>query len=177
MKDNIDDRLRYKGTQLTGAMPNLGMALDNLCHTYAAFFNSHDKAERIKLLNDMRLCAIDARNKAKILIEVFGGQVFEGALPGVNKALDQRVQHAIRYSRPGLDVGKDQYLHGAYLQLTQLGKLFVGIAPTPFMAEKPKEKLKEEMVQYLFQIHNVCNDIAELTLITNVEPEKNLADS
>ena len=177
MKDNIDDRLRIKNGQLTGPMPNLGGALDNLCNTYVQFFNSHDKVERIKLLHSMRLASIDAAAKTKILIEAFEGQVWEGPLPGVDKALNKRVQYAMKYSQPGLDVGEDRYLHGAYLQLTQLAKLFVGITPYLPTGQKTKEQIQQEVTQYLFQIFIVCNDIQELCLITNAEPEKNLANS
>jgi hypothetical protein len=177
MKDNVDDRMRYQGTQLTGVMPQLGMSMDNLCNTYVQFFNSTDKVERIRLLNSLRLAALDAQVKAKQLIEFFGGNVFEGPLPTVDKQLDKRVQYAIKYSQPGLDVGESMYLHGAYLQLTQLGKRFVGIKPTPFLTQKGKEELALEVIQYLFQMHNVCNDIAELCLITKAEPDKKLEES
>lgn len=176
MKDSVDDRLRYKGTQLTGAMPNLGFALDYICLTYCQFFNSQDKVERLKLLGSMRLAAIDGAAKAKTLIEVFEGTVYEGSLPSIDKGLARRVQYAMKYSQPGFDVGEDKYLHGAYLQLTQLGKLFVGIHGTLTPTQKTQEQIKAEITQYLFQIFVVCNDIAELTLLTNAEPEKQLAD-
>lgn len=176
MKDKIDDRLRYKGTQLTGPMPNLGAALDNVCMTYAQFFNSQDKVERLKLLGNMRLASIDAAAKAKILIEMFEGQVWEGPLPGINRDLNKRVQYSMRYSQPGLDVGESHYLHGAYLQLTQLGKLFVGINTNLSPLQKSPDQIKQEVTQYLFQIFIVCNDITELCLITNAEPEKRLIE-
>jgi hypothetical protein len=174
VKDHIDDRLRMKGMQLTGAMPNLGVALDNLCNTYVQFFNSNDKTERIKLLGSLRLAAIDCQNKAKILIEMFDGTVFEGPLPGVNAALHQRVQYAVKYSQPGLDVGQNNYIHGAYLQLTQLAKGAVGIKPVLNPTPKEKDELKKEVCQYMFEVLTICKDIQELCLITSAEPEKGL---
>lgn len=152
MKDNIDDRMRIK------VMPDLGMTLDNLCNTYTAFFNSHDKAERIKLLNDMRNAAIDCERKSKVLLEMFGGHVIEGPLPAINLDLSRRVQNSINSS-----------LHGAYLNLTQLGKQFI------WPSNKSGLDLAMEKVQILFQIHTVAVDIADLCLITSAEPEKGLA--
>jgi hypothetical protein len=178
MKDNIDDRLRYKGTQLTGVMPDVGNALDNITFTYTQFLNSADKVERLKLLGNLRLAAIDCQNKCKALIEFFGGNVFAGPLPSINKGLADRVQYSIKYAQPGLDVGKDNYLHGALLSLTQLAKYFVGIAPKLVAPQEiTREEKAFEVVQYLFNMHNVCDDIAELCLITQAEPEKKLVDS
>lgn len=177
MKDNIDDRLRYKGTQLTGVMPDVGMALDNVASTYVTFFNSADRTERIKLLGSLRLAAIDCQQKCGALIQFMGGNVFEGPLPGVNKALDARVQYSIKYAQPGLDLGESSYLHGAYLALTQVAKYFVGITPTLVSTQKTPQEKSLEVIQYLFQMHNVCNDLAELCLITKAEPEKKLVDS
>lgn len=174
MKDNIDDRLRMKGMQLTGAMPNLGVSLDNLCNTYVQFFNSSDKTERIKLLGSLRLAGADCQNKAKILIHIFDGDVLEGPLPDINAGLHQRVQYAVKYSQPGLDVGENKYIHGAYLQLTQLAKRAVGIVPTLNPTPKEKEQLKKEMCQYLFEIFSICKDIQELSLLTSAEPERDL---
>ena len=165
MKDNIDERLRYKGTQLTGVMPDMGGALDNLANTYVQFFNSFDKVERMKLLGNLRLAAIDCSQKSKTLIEFFGGHVLHDPLPAISLDLSNRVQKSM-----------DGNLHGAYLNLTQLAKRFVGIHANPFVqpAQKPKEEMALELVQFLFQIHIVSNDIAELALITSAEPEKGL---
>lgn len=167
--DKIDDTLREV------VMPNLGMSLDNLCNTYTQFFNSNSKVDRLKLLGNLRLASVDCVQNSKRLIEMFEGKVFEGPLPSINKALASKVQYAMKYSQPGLDVGKDNYLHGAYLQLTQLAKLFVGITPYLATRQKTKDEIKQETVQYLFQIFVVCNDISALCLITSAEPEKNLA--
>lgn len=177
MKDNVDDRMRYKGTQLTGVMPDVGNALDNVAMTYTQFFNSADKVDRIRLLGLLRLAAIDCQQKCKALIEFFGGNVFGGPLPGVNKELDARIQYSIKYAQPGLDLGENTYLHGAFLALTQLAKYFVGITPTLVAPTKSREEKALEVIQYLFQMHNVCDDIAELCLITKAEPEKKLVDS
>lgn len=166
MKDNIDDRMRYKGTQLTGVMPDVGFALDNVANTYVQFFNSFDKVERQKLLGNLRLAAVDCANKSKTLIEFFGGQVLHDPLPAISLDLSGRVRKSI-----------DGNLHGAYLNLTQLAKRFVGIHANPFVQpiQKPKEEMAQDLVQFLFQIHIVSNDIAELCLITTSEPEKGLA--
>jgi len=177
MKDNVDDRMRYKGTQLTGVMPDVGNALDNVAMTYTQFFNSADKVDRIRLLGLLRLAAIDCQQKCKALIEFFGGNVFSGPLPSINKELEARVQYSVKYAQPGLDLGENNYLHGAFLALTQLAKYFVGITPMLVAPQKSREEKALEVIQYLFQMHNVCNDIAELCLITTAEPEKKLVDS
>ena len=65
-------------------------------------------------------------------------------------------------------MSENQYIHGAYLQLTQLGKKFV------WPSTKTDMELAEEKIQILFQIYIVCNNIAELALITDSEPEKGL---
>jgi len=166
MKDNIDDRLRYKGTQLTGVMPVVGGALDNVANTYVQFFNSFDKVERQKLLGNLHLAAVDCANKSKALIEFFGGQVLHDPLPAISLDLSTRVRKSI-----------DGNLHGAYLNLTQLAKRFVGIHANPFVQPEKKhpQEMAQELVQFLFQIFIVSNDIAELALITSAEPEKGLA--
>jgi hypothetical protein len=165
MKDNIDDRMRYKGTQLTGVMPDVGGALDNLANTYVQFFNSFDKVERLKLLGNLRLAAIDCAYKTKTLIEFFGGEVLENPLPSISLDLSRRVEKSI-----------DGNLHGAYLNLTQLAKRFVGIHANPFVQPEKKhpQEMAQDLVQFLFQIYIVSNHIAELSIITSAEPEKGL---
>jgi hypothetical protein len=164
MKDNIEDRLRYKGTQLVGVMPDLGNSIDNVCLTYTLFHNSNDRTQRAKLLRELHVAADECQKNCKTVIEFLGGNLFEGALPNVNKELSKRVRE-----RAGDD------LYGAYNTLTLLGKNLVGIH-TGVRAIQPivltDQQKAYERIQLLFQMHIVCADITELSLITDPNPPK-----
>lgn len=164
MKDNIEDRLRYKSTQLTGVMPNLGESIDTLCSTYASFHNSDEKTKRVQLLRDLRNASVDCQKKCKLVIEMLGGSLFEGALPSMDPELAKRVKE-----RAGDE------LCTAYQTLALLGKNFVGIY-TGARAFQPiaknEQETTQERIQLLFQMHVVAGDIAELSLITSPEPRK-----
>jgi hypothetical protein len=164
MKDNIEDRLRYKGTQLVGLLPNFGTTIDNVCGTYVQFHNSKDKSQRVKLLRELRIAAKECQKHCMSVIEFLGGNVFEGATPSINTELTKRVR-----AKAG-----DQ-LYTAYQTLALLGKNLVGINTSMRAVQantKTEEEKAYEVIQLLFQMHIVAADIAEISQITDPEPSK-----
>jgi hypothetical protein len=160
MKDNVEDRLRVK------VMPDLGKAIDTVDNTYKEFRNSQDKTKRTQLLKLLSKAAADARLDAKALLEMFGAQVFEGPMPGINKDLAK----AIRKS-----TGDD--IDTCYRTLTIICKNFVGVLTTQralYPVEKTDAQKLEERIQLLFQMLITLDNLAELAQITDPEPQRQL---
>jgi hypothetical protein len=129
-------------------IPSLGKAFDNIGQSYQQFICADKKADRIKMLWNIRLSAIDIHGGSKALLEALTGALITPA-PMISPSLTYRVQASHKGD-----------IHMQILNLDQLFKRFI-------FDKDPKEQ-----IQYLYQIHKLSAEIADTVLSTNAEPDR-----
>jgi len=129
-------------------LPMLGKHFDNIGQSYQQFLCADKKSDRIKMLWNIRLSAIDIYSRSKTLLEALTGRLITPA-PMINPAYTAAVQQSHKGN-----------IHMQILNLDQLYKRFIF------------DKDPQEQIQYLYQIHKLSAEIADTALSTNAEPDK-----
>lgn len=139
-------------------IPMLGLSLDNLMLNYQLFISSDNKLEKIKRLHDVQLSAIDIYRGTKQLISLMSNKLI-GTGPKVEAILNNAVKSV---------TGNN--IHMQILNLNHLATAFmVGEKPPSGI---PEQEWVQEKLQLLYQMNRLSNDIAEIAVITNAEPDK-----